>query len=720
MSPPAPAGVYGVLRSRAEDLSPGSVDVWDELEARVDLAELRPKLRDDIEIKVFRSRWGNDSLMIANPRDLLHYRLPATDLELLETLDGSRTLKQIVVERFEESGELELSAAIALVRTLYEGNFLEETYVDVGSMVVRALDPATDRRRTARQFARTLSIEWKNADRLVRWLYEHGLKVMFRRWAAAICLAITVVGLVLFVELVGDQRFKIAGKSLAVGFVVLLVLDYVMVFCHELGHALVVIHNGRRIRSAGFQIYFGSPAFFVDSSDGMMMERRQQILESFAGPFAQLVLAGISSTIAWAYPGWALSETLYKFAVLNYLVVIMNLIPLLELDGYYILADAIEIPDLRERSLAFLRSDLLHKVRTRERLSRRELGLLLYGVLGIVFSIVSFYTAYFYWRTVFGGLVGRLWEAGPVPRLLLIILGVFVMGPLVRGLIKLARSVGRRFRAVWRRIRFRLETRWRVEAAEMIDALPTFEDVPVEALNELAGRFRLRTFASGQPVFRQGDSPESFYVVRRGRFEVVEEDPDTGVERTIRALGRGESFGELALVTGAPRTATVRAAEESELFEVDKGAFDRLLADSVRLPDFAPTLQELVELRRQTCFAGLGMDQLAELRVRGEWIAVAPGETIIQEGELGDAFYAISSGQVDVMHGGNVVATLGPGSYFGEVALLMDVPRTATVVARTPVRAFRLDREGFDRLVSGAFRRGTLTTSAAATDMPTH
>ena len=149
-------GVYAAVRARAQTSQPGPVNLWERLEAQVDLASQKPRLRDDIEIKVFRSRWGNDYLMIANPRDLLHYRLPASDLELLQTLDGTRTVKQIVVERFEESGELELSAAIDLVRTLYQGNFFEETYVDLGSMVERALDPASDRRRTARKFARTL------------------------------------------------------------------------------------------------------------------------------------------------------------------------------------------------------------------------------------------------------------------------------------------------------------------------------------------------------------------------------------------------------------------------------------------------------------------------------------------------------------------------------------------------------------------------------------
>jgi len=255
--------------------------------------------------------------MIANPRDLLHFRLAASDVGLLQLMDGTRTVKEIVVERFEESGEMELSTVIDLVRSLYRGNFLEQRHVDVPSMVTRAMDPVTDRRLKARQFGKTLSIEWEGAHRLVQWIYDHGLKWVFKPLVLVVLVATAVVGLGAFVDILRHEQFVIAGRSLAIGFVVLIVLDYVMVFCHELGHALVIVHNGRRIRSAGFQIYFGSPAFFVESSDGLMMPRRQQIIESFAGPFAQLVLAGIASIVAWTYPEWILSETMYKFAVLN-------------------------------------------------------------------------------------------------------------------------------------------------------------------------------------------------------------------------------------------------------------------------------------------------------------------------------------------------------------------------------------------------------------------
>jgi CRP-like cAMP-binding protein len=398
----------------------------------------------------------------------------------------------------------------------------------------------------------------------------------------------------------------------------------------------------------------------------------------------------------------------------------MNLIPLLELDGYYILADVIQVPDLRPRSLAFLRDDLVRKIRHRERFTKQDVGLALYGTLGVAFTIFALYSSYRYWKTLFDPLVTRLWNGGAYTRILLIALAVVVIGPVIRGLISLSRSVGRRVRALWRRLRFRLESGWRVEAAEFIDALPLFEEVPVDVLNELAGRVRLRTLALNQPVFRQGDRPTAFYVVRRGLLEVIEEDPDTGQERQLRTLARGESFGELGLVSDAPRAATIRALGEAEVFEIDRSTFDRLLVGMIHVPDFEPTLQQLAELRQHPCFAHLGTDQLVELRRTGEWLVVGAGRAVVRQGEEGASFFAVSSGWFDVVVDEERKQVIGPGSYFGEIALLLNVPRTASVVARTPARVFRLDRDGFDRLLADSFRRGTLDPTIPVSQTLTH
>jgi CRP-like cAMP-binding protein len=164
----------------------------------------------------------------------------------------------------------------------------------------------------------------------------------------------------------------------------------------------------------------------------------------------------------------------------------------------------------------------------------------------------------------------------------------------------------------------------------------------------------------------------------------------------------------------------VRAIGEAEVFEVDKGTFDHLLSDMVHAPDFEPTLQQLAELREQPCFANLSTDQLVELRNGGVWMTIAPGESVVEQGQEGDSFYAVSSGQFEVVQDGERKQTIGPGSYFGEIALLLDVPRTATVTARTPARVFRLDREGFDTILATSFRRGTLDPSVPVTQTMTH
>jgi len=705
----APGGVWERLAAGTAGAPrrgrPGGL--WRLLAERLDPARFRPILAPDVELKEFRLRWGNDYAMIRNPRDLIHYRLEPEEVELVRLMDGSRTVKEIVVERFRGSGELDLDGVVELVRELQEGGFLAGGYVDAYGAVRRAMKPSVLARK-AGEFVRTLSIDWSGADGLVRWLYQHGLRWFFNPVAVALGIVVGLAGVVAFVAVVSGGRFTLSGQSLALEFLILFTLDYVLTFLHELGHALVIVHYGRRVKSAGFMIYFGSPAFYVEASDALMLDRGQRIVQAAAGPLAELMAAGVASFAVLLFPEAAMSPVLYKFAVLNYFVLFMNLVPLLELDGYWILSDAIQVPDLRPRSLAFIRHDLAHKLRVRERFSKVEVGLALYGIVGVAFAAFSFYTGYFFWREIFGSLIARMWESGPVTRLMLVVLGLLVAGPLVRGAVTLIRALWRRARALWAGVRFRVERAWRVEAARMIDALPLFEDLPVDLLSDLAGRVRLRAAARGQPVVRQGDRPDAFYVVRRGTLQVVEEDPDAGEERVLRTLGRGDSFGELGLLQGAPRAATVRALEESQLFEVDKGTFDELLADAARAPRFAPTLQAAAELRALDPFSDLSGAQIAELLRLGTWVNVPPGRTIIRKGEPGDAFYAIRSGQVEVIADERTVTVLGPGSYFGEVALLLDVPRTATVRARTPVRAFRLEREGFDRLVGEAFRRGRL------------
>ena len=718
LAPAPPIDLAGALE-RAP--GPGPSDdpdaVWSALADRLDPTAFRPKLASGTEWKIFRLPWGNDYAMVANPGRSVHYRLPPGDVELFPLLDGTRSVSDLIVERLDEEGDLDADAIVELTESLYEGGFLDPAPLDTDGALRRALDRSRTAFPKLRRFGRTLNIEWEGPDPVVTSVYRSVLRFFFHPATVAAMMAIAVGGIVAFISVERSGRFQLDATAAPAESAILIALSFVLTFAHELGHAAVEKHYGRKVGTAGFSLYFGRLSFYVNASDSLMMDRWPRVLLFAAGPFAELVLAGLGAIALFLFPDARVAPFLFRFALLNLFIILLNLIPLLELDGYWILTDTIQVPDLRPRSLEFIQHDLWHKLRARERFSPQEVGLALYGVVGSLFAVFVLWTAFYFWRAQFGGIVQSLWDGGTLSRVLLALLAVFVAGPLIRGAVVLVRSVWRRIRATIRRIRFRVETAWRVEAAEMIDALPAFQDLPEDVLSYLAGRVHLRVVRAGQAIFRQGERATSFHVIRAGEVAIETEHPETGDTRVIRTLRRGESFGELGLLQSTPRSATARATDEVELFEVDRGTFDRLLADSIEAPEFGLTLQAMAELREHPVFRHLSSEALGDLIDHGAWVTASPGQAIITQGEAGDAFYAIRSGRVDIIRNGEEVTQLGPGDHFGEVALLNDQPRNAGVVAHTPVRAFRLSREGFDQVIAEAFhRRQVLSPTEQAWD----
>jgi len=125
--------------------------------------------------------------------------------------------------------------------------------------------------------------------------------------------------------------------------------------------------------------------------------------------------------------------------------------------------------------------------------------------------------------------------------------------------------------------------------------------------------------------------------------------------------------------------------------------------------------RELALLRGVSMLAPLPMTILEQVAGDLAEVSYADGEPIIREGEAGDRFYILASGRTSVTSGGEARGELGPGDSFGEIALVRNVPRTASVVAIGAVEAFALDRDAFCAAVSGDLR-----STRAAEDVVDH
>ena len=175
-----------------------------------------------------------------------------------------------------------------------------------------------------------------------------------------------------------------------------------------------------------------------------------------------------------------------------------------------------------------------------------------------------------------------------------------------------------------------------------------------------------------------------------------------------RVFGVLEGLMMLALVVGSVGAAVLIEVSGVQTALVVVGAFLPIiiLVSSGRLLSIdrsaeAPDAEILRLLRAIPFFAPLPAPSME--RVMADVIArdAAAGDVLIREGDPGDLFYVIVEGTVEITRGGEHVSEQGPGAYVGEIALLRDVPRTASVTAMTPLRLLALEREPFLLAVTG-------------------
>jgi NTE family protein/lysophospholipid hydrolase len=237
-----------------------------------------------------------------------------------------------------------------------------------------------------------------------------------------------------------------------------------------------------------------------------------------------------------------------------------------------------------------------------------------------------------------------------------------------------------------------------------------FDDVlPPALLSELRSMLHHVVCKPGDVLLRQGDCDDDFYLVLTGQLGVRIEHAD-GTFTHVDEVQPGGVVGEMALLTGQPRTATVFAMATSDLARLSRADFERLAAkEPAAMHEFMrrvlPRLRRTQIARLLTeLFGHLDEPALREIEGRLEWFQLRSGELLFREGDTGDHVFIVMNGRLRVttIDGDGherVLEEVGRGGAVGEVALLTGEPRSATIHAIRDTHLLRLSRGGFDALL---------------------
>jgi putative peptide zinc metalloprotease protein len=448
---------------------PSATGLWDTLAQHVDPAQYCPRAVPDVAEEQIVE--GDQSFtVIRSPRGN-YLRLTEPQRELWHQMDGARTVAQLATQAFLKFKQL--LPVGDLVTALRDEGFLTDQPVGVYRNVGLAMEARTAEgwgRRVLRALTgktwqlHSIDSFYSRIYRAAGWLFFTPVFLVI--WALA-----ALAGLGAFVALLlgyATAPAVVNSRAVPVELVAVWCALLISFFLHESAHALTVKHFGRALRSGGMMLYFGMPAFFVDTSDIWRSPRRARMLVSAAGPMSDLFVGGLAALLVLLRPGdTLLNSVAYKLAFTCYIATLFNANPLLELDGYFILVDWLRLPELRRRAIAFVAGPLWSKIGSGQaqdqrqkandgRTSLRPSPLVLgpfsgeeriftaYGVLTLLYSAVAISFALEFWNRKLLGTIQNLWSTGaPLQRIVAAALILLVVLPVLAGLFFAGLGLGR-------------------------------------------------------------------------------------------------------------------------------------------------------------------------------------------------------------------------------------------------------------------------------------
>ena len=251
-----------------------------------------------------------------------------------------------------------------------------------------------------------------------------------------------------------------------------------------------MVRHRRSVDGAGVRLHLGTPAFYVESADALLLPRQHRLIQAAAGVWAEWQFTSIVAIWLWCSPVPYALPLLHRFVLLNAATVATNLLPFTGLDGSWLLADAMRTPDLIRRCQGSL-SRLLIALAARQPRTAEDRALAVYSVLNCAVATVLLATAGFFWYQLFGDLVTTLGRRGPLGWLILTAAAVMLTMPALTTAVPRLAAAAATLREVQAAITFRWQWRWRIPAARgLATTIEPLANLDHHQLGIIAGQLR--------------------------------------------------------------------------------------------------------------------------------------------------------------------------------------------------------------------------------------
>jgi CRP-like cAMP-binding protein len=239
------------------------------------------------------------------------------------------------------------------------------------------------------------------------------------------------------------------------------------------------------------------------------------------------------------------------------------------------------------------------------------------------------------------------------------------------------------------------------EKRELIKSIVLFNDLKEDHISQLISCLHSHTYSEGERIIKQYAEGDRLYIIVEGKAQVEVENM-AGQSQIVSYLTDNDFFGEIALLTSSERTASIRACTSTTVLYLKRKDFDAFLdlnpGDKEKIIE---SLNRLRLIKNIPLFRDLDSTLINTFTSQMVQSKFKLNDQIITQGEIGDQFYIILNGECRVHvdrddKKDHQVAQLSTGEYFGEIALLKDIPRTASVSANSEsVTVLTLKKQNF-------------------------